>query len=77
MRPADREKLTKSWEEVKATAQEETALNKYILASYFEENLLIMDALTAYQDAIKLAPDVALYKDSYNEFLKRLGFEIK
>lgn len=77
MRPADREKLTQSWEEVKATAQDETALSKYILAGYFEENLLIMDALTAYQEAIKLAPDVALYKDSYNEFLIRLGFEVK
>lgn len=77
MRPADREKLAKSWDEVKATAQDETALNKYILAGYYEENLLIMDALTAYQEAIKLAPDVALYTDSYREFLTRLGFEVK
>jgi hypothetical protein len=76
MRPADREKFAKSWEEIKTGTQEETALNKYILAGYFEETLLIVDALTAYQEAIKLAPDVALYKDAYNEFLKRLGFEM-
>jgi hypothetical protein len=32
------------------------------------------DALTAYQQAIALAPDVTLYRDAYNEFLERLGF---
>ena len=47
------------------------------MAGYYEENLLIIDALTAYQEAIKLAPDVSLYSDSYKEFLKRLGFEVK
>jgi cytochrome c-type biogenesis protein CcmH/NrfG len=47
------------------------------MAGYYEENLLIMDALTAYQQAIKLAPDVSVYSESYTEFLKRLGFEIK
>jgi hypothetical protein len=77
LRPADRQKFEKSWEEVKATAADQTALSKYIMAGYYEENLLILDALTAYQEAIKLAPDVSLYSDSYNEFLIRLGFEVK
>lgn len=77
MRPADREKLSKSWEGVKETATEENALSKYIMAGYYEENLLLMDAITAYQEAIKLAPDVPMYKESYNEFLKRIGFEVK
>jgi hypothetical protein len=77
MRPTQREKMAASWEEIKATAADETALSKYVMAGYYEENLLLMDALTAYQEAIKLAPDVPLYKDSYQEFLKRLGFEIK
>jgi len=77
MRPTQREKLAASWEEIKTTAADETALSKYVMAGYYEENLLLMDALTAYQEAIKLAPDVPLYKESYQEFLKRLGFEIK
>ncbi len=76
LRPADREKFTKVIDDV-ASIQEETALSKYYMAGIYEENFLLNDALTAYQEAIKLAPDVALYKEAYTEFLKRLGFEIK
>ena len=36
--------------------EEVTALNKFILAGFFEENNLLADALTAYQEAIILSP---------------------
>jgi hypothetical protein len=74
LRPADREKFTKVMDENKASVAEETALSKYYMAGIYEENFLLNDALTAYQEAIKMAPDVALYQDAYAEFLKRLGF---
>lgn len=74
LRPADREKFTKVMDEIKASVEEETALSKYYMAGIYEENFLLNDALTAYQEAIKLAPDVAFYQDAYAEFLKRLGF---
>jgi len=77
LRPADREKFTKVMDEIRSSVAEETALSKYYMAGIYEENFLLNDALTAYQEAIKLAPDVTLYKDAYEEFLKRLGFEIK
>jgi hypothetical protein len=77
LRPADREKYTKAFNEVMSSVQEETALSQFMLAGFFEEKLLLNDALTAYQQAIALAPDVTLYRDAYNEFLERLGFEIE
>jgi|APTNR8051073442_1049403.scaffolds.fasta_scaffold00018_119 hypothetical protein len=77
LRPADREKYVQALNEIKGSVAEENALTKYILAGFYEENFLLSDAVTAYQEAIKLAPDVALYRDSYNDFLGRLGFEIE
>jgi hypothetical protein len=77
LRSSDREKYTQSLNEIKSSVAEENALSKYILAGFFEENFLLNDALTSYQEAIKLAPDVALYKDAYRDFLIRLGFEVK
>lgn len=77
LRPADREKFTKVMDEIKGAVASETALSKYYLAGIYEENFLLNDALTAYQEAIKLAPDVPVYQEAYKEFLKRLGFELK
>lgn len=54
-----------------AEMKEETALNKFILAGFYEENKLFIDAITAYEEAIKLAPDVPTYKEAYEEFLLR------
>ncbi|HEU5289790.1 MAG TPA: hypothetical protein VFU05_04045 [Cyclobacteriaceae bacterium] len=74
MRPAAREKFTKIMDELKSAVASETALSKYYMAGIYEENFLLNDALTAYQEAIKLAPDVPLYQEAYKEFLIRLGF---
>lgn len=77
LRPADREKFTKVMDEIRGAVADQTALSKYYLAGIYEENFLLNDALTAYQEAILLAPDVTLYQDAYKEFLVRLGFEKK
>ncbi|MBL7839311.1 MAG: hypothetical protein JNJ75_04150 [Cyclobacteriaceae bacterium] len=53
---------------------DDSALTKYVLASFYEENMLLLDAQTAYYEAAKLAPDVELYSSAYEEFLKRMGF---
>ena len=75
--PSDKQKFTKSISEFRGSLDENTALGKYIMAGYYEENFLLNDAVTAYQEAIKLAPDVEEYKLAYNEFLVRLGFDVK
>jgi len=50
---------------------EETALNKFILAGFYEEHKLLIDALAAYEEAVRLAPDVDSYREAYEEFLLR------
>lgn len=49
-----------------------SALDRYVMAGVYEENLLLIDALNAYHEAATLAPDVELYKAAYEEFVKRL-----
>ena len=77
LRTEDREKFTKSISEFSSSLDQESALSKYIMAGFYEQNFLLNDAITAYQEAIKLAPDVPVYQEAYVDFLKRLGFEIK
>ena len=50
---------------------EETAISKLILASFYEENGLILDALINYEAALKIEPQVEAYKIAYGKFLKR------
>lgn len=69
--PGRIEAVKKSFAEVTGELKEETALNKLILAAFFEENKLYIDAITAYEQAIKLAPDDSSYKEAYEEFLLR------
>jgi hypothetical protein len=71
MNAVDQEKVKKSLVDLGPEVNEETPLNKFILAGFYEENKLFIDAITAYEQAIKLAPDVPSYKEAYDEFLLR------
>ncbi len=68
---ADAEKVKTTLNELMSEVDQETALNKYILAGFYEENNLLVDALTSYEQAIKLAPEVDSYKEAYLDFLSR------
>jgi hypothetical protein len=68
---ADVNRIKSALNEIKADVPEETALNKLIMAGFYEKNNLLVDAITAYQEAIKLAPDVTAYKDAFEDFLIR------
>ncbi|HEY9007009.1 MAG TPA: hypothetical protein VIM75_12805 [Ohtaekwangia sp.] len=68
---ADKARIKNLLNEIAAQTEEETALNKLVLAGFYEQNSLLIDAITAYQEAIKLAPDVPTFKDAYNDFLIR------
>jgi hypothetical protein len=68
---ADHENIKKSLDQIMNEVNEPTALNKLILAGFYEENKLLIDAITAYEEAIRLAPDVPSYKEAYVEFLLR------
>jgi hypothetical protein len=63
--------LNKQLNELKAQMPEETALNKIILASFYEDNKLYPEAMQTYEAAMKLEPGVEDYKIAYNQFLER------
>jgi hypothetical protein len=67
----DAQQVSKSLETINAELVDQTALNKLILAGFYEENKLYIDAIAAYEEAIKLAPDVTSYKEAYDDFLVR------
>lgn len=65
------EKVKKDLAEFSSQVSDETALNKFILAGFYEEKKLYIDAIAAYEQAIKMAPDVPSYREAYEEFLYR------
>lgn len=73
--PAEHENVKKSLTEIMGEVEEQTALNKFILAGFYEENNLFIDAISSYEEAIKLAPDVTSYKEAYDDFLIRHGIK--
>lgn len=77
MSKADRERIKPTINEATGSLKDDTALDKLLLAGAFEQNKLLIDAITAYQDAIRLAPDVDNYKEQYQDFLIRNGLLVK
>ena len=73
--PVEHERVKKALSEITGEIKEATALNEFIMAGFYEENKLFIDAITAYEKAIKMAPDVATYKEAYEEFLLRNKFK--
>jgi hypothetical protein len=53
----------------------ESSINNLILAEFYEENNLLLDALTSYEYAIRMSPGVEYYKEAYEEFLLRTGLK--
>lgn len=72
---ADRERIKSAYSEIATQTAEQTAFNKFLIAGFYEQNNLLIDAMPYYQEAIKLAPDVQYYKDTYEEFLVRNGIK--
>lgn len=65
--------LMTSLTQLKSEVSTDSPLGKLILASYFEDNGLILDALTQYEDIMEQSPDVEDFKALYGEFLIRNG----
>lgn len=72
---ANRDKIGVAYNEFAAANAEQTAINKLLLAGFYEQHDLLIDAGTALQEAAKMEPEV--YKDLYNEFLLRSGIRKK
>ena len=71
LKPAESDKIGQSLKELSGEIEENTALNKYILSGFFEQNNLLINALTSYEEAIALEPEVKFYKDAYQDFIDR------
>ena len=48
-----------------------TSINNLILAEYYEEKGLVLDAITSYEGAVRMSPDVEYFQEAYDEFLIR------
>lgn len=67
--------IKKSLDAISADVAEQTALNQLILARFYEEHNLLIDAITSYEEAIKMAPDVSTFQEEYDYFLTRHGLK--
>jgi len=63
--------------ELREALDNESAFDHLVLAEFFEQNNLILDASTCYEKALSLEPDIQYFKDVYVEFLMRNGFGVQ
>jgi hypothetical protein len=73
IKSSDKREVQANLAALKAEVSDDSPLNKLILASFFEENELILDALTKYEEAIRMAPDVEDFQQLYTAFLLKNG----
>ncbi len=69
----DAKAINENLEILKAEVADDSPLNKLIYASFYEENNLLLDAITKYEEAIELSPDVEDFKTLYDDFLLKNG----
>jgi hypothetical protein len=69
--PAELDKVAKAVSEIRQEVTDKTAMDQLILASFYEQNSLLIDAIYAYEQAVKLAPEVTDFRQSYDDFLVR------
>lgn len=69
----DAKSINENLDILKAEVSDDSPLNKLIYASFYEENNLILDALTKYEEAVLLSPDVDDFKSIYDDFLIKNG----
>ena len=69
----DADPIKKELEQLAVSLKEESSLNKLILATFYEENNLLIDAMMNYELAVKLSPEVEQFKIAYDMFIKRNG----
>ncbi len=75
---ADKVRIKGALGEIATQTAEATAINQLVLAGFYEQNSLLIDANTAYQEALKLAPHADAregYEELYINFLERHGLK--
>ncbi|MEQ8904957.1 hypothetical protein [Ekhidna sp.] len=75
-RPENPSQYDEGLSSLKAEVDEDSPLNKVIYASFYEENGLIVDALTAIEEAIKMNPEVDDFKILKKDIIERNGIKV-
>ncbi len=75
-RPENPAQFEEGLSSLKAEVDEDSPLNKVIYASFYEENGLIVDALTAIEQAIQMNPDVEDFKILKKDIIERNGIKV-
>ncbi len=75
-RPENPAQYAEGLNSLKAEVDEDSPLNKVIYASFYEENGLIVDALTAIEEAIQMNPDVDDFKILKRDIIERNGIKV-
>ena len=60
--------------ELRAALDSGSAFDNLVLAEFYEQNNLLLDATTCYEKAMVIEPDVQYFKAIYREFLMRNNF---
>lgn len=68
---ADAQQYKSDLESLTSSLDLNSPINNLILAEFYEQNNLYLDALTSYETAIQKSPDVDYFKEAYTEFLMR------
>lgn len=64
-------KIEGEYSELNSGLNEDSPLDKLILAEFFEQKGVLVDAGSKYLEAIQKSPDVEYFKEAYAEFLMR------
>ena len=73
--PAELEKVSAAVGDLKREITEETAMTNLYYATLYEQHGLLIDAIYAYEQALKLEPEVADFRETYAKFLERHGLK--
>lgn len=73
LKSSDKSELQENLNILRQEVSEDSPLNKLIYASFYEENGLFLDALTKYEEAINMSPEISDFQDLYESFLKNSG----
>lgn len=71
----DAASINENLQALKSEITEDSPLNNLIFASFYEENNLILDAMTQYEKALIASPEVQDFKTIYDDFLANNGLK--
>jgi hypothetical protein len=65
-----RNEITHELVQLQKDTKENSALDHLIMASFYEQNNLILEAMDHYEKAMRLSPEVLSFKEAYEMFLE-------